>query len=350
MFTKIRILALSALVCLCWLVPASAAEEEFVPPNYVPELSLSYLDPVSGERVWCEENCRRFEAPAGVDLEITVRTKNEGTDLDQQGVPLDLFFDQRHHPFPGLEVADCQDGSGEIGVECWSDLVRRVDWEKWNALVADRVCVPEKPGECAEVTVRLTMDENFAGTRGRGVYSIAVWADRFQLTPERDEFDNFLGPVRVKVIPREEGSAVADAQASGEEAEVADALVVAPTVPMPYSFRTAPKKLEKAFNLSSPSSRAVIAFLPPFAGEVNVEVLTGRSFSKLVVQVQDFSTEKVLVETIGEGQTYLQGNLTQGDLKNDRRIVVTLKLDQGARPTRGTLTVRYPERPIYRRQ
>ncbi len=63
----------------------------------------------------------------------------------------------------------------------------------------------------------------------------------------------------------------------------------------------------------------------------------------------NFGTKEVLVETSGKGRTLLKGTLTQVDIKNDRRILVTVKLDQGARPVRGSLTVSYPARPMYRR-
>ncbi len=134
-----RFIGVLAFASLCMVVPLEADEDAAPPPNYVPELHLSYIDPVGGERVSCEERCRRFEVPAGVDLEVTVTTKNLGGDVDGHGVPWDIFFDQRHYPFPGLKVSDCQDADGVVDVECWLDLARRVDWDKWHALVADRV-------------------------------------------------------------------------------------------------------------------------------------------------------------------------------------------------------------------
>ena len=350
MYTTIRRLGLLVLISFSFSLPLQATEERLPSPNFVPEVHLSYIDPMSGEQIACEEGCRRFEVPQGADLEISVATKNVGAVFDGHGVPWDVFFDQRRPPFPGLDVSDCQDPGGEINIECWQDLAGRVEWDLWNSVVADRVCVPEKPGECADVTFRVRMDENFEGSRGRGVYSLGVWVDRFHTNPETNEFDNYVGPIRVKVIPRAEGAGPDESAPPVDRAEEVSGLVVAPIYPKPYHFRTVQKRLEKAFNLSSANSKAVFAFLQPYAGEVVVQTDTGgRTLDKLVIQVQSFATREVLAETEGSGRLVLRGQLTQTDLKNDRRIMVVVTLAEGARPTRGSLTVTYPAEPMFRK-
>ena len=94
----------------------------------------------------------------------------------------------------------------------------------------------------------------------------------------------------------------------------------------------------------------MFAFLQPYAGEVVVQTDTGgRTLDKLVIQVQSFATREVLAETEGSGRLVLRGQLTQTDLKNDRRIMVVVTLAEGARPTRGSLTVTYPAEPMFRK-
>ena len=154
--------------------PSIAGATGSSPPNFVPQMELSYLDPSTGERFACGQGCRRFEVPAGAELEIQVGIRNTGGDPGDDGVSWDLWFDQRKHPFPGLDIASCLDADGEsIDIECWLALVERVDWLYWDALSADRVCVPSDAGDCADVTLRVPMDADFDGSRGRGIYSFA---------------------------------------------------------------------------------------------------------------------------------------------------------------------------------
>ena len=209
--------------------------------------------------------------------------------------------------------------------------------------------MPEVAGECSNVTVSLKLDENYAGSRGRGVYSFAVWIDRFQLSPESDEFDNFAGPIRVKVISGN-GVPAAPEDVEPEETDLQTGpLVVAPSVPMPYHFRTVPRTVEKAFNLTSPKSREEIVFQPPFVGRVDVEVESGTSRDKVLVQIRKISTGEVLAEASQKGRVEMKGELKQGDLKNDGRLEAVVSLPEGARGSRGTLNVTYPSQPMYRR-
>ena len=323
--------------------PGTAEATAFSSPNFVPQMELSYLDPSTGVRVSCGDGCRRFEVPAGVVLDIRVRVQNSGGDPGTDGVSWDLWFDQRKHPFPGLDIGPCLDSDEDrIDLECWSALVDRVDWDYWDALSADRVCVPSDPDECADVTLRVPMDEAFDGARGRGVYSFAVWVDRFRVATEVDEFDNFSGPVRVKVLPPVE-----------LEKTVAPTpqvpAVVAGTSPRPYTLLILPTRAETGFALSSQKSRGSLDFAPRYAGEVVVEVVQVGAFESMIVELRKVSTGEILAEARGKGRIQLAGELGAAHLKDDRLFQVVVRSDQGTRGARGTITVSYPSLAMYRR-
>jgi hypothetical protein len=325
-------------------------------PNFVPQLELSYPDPLTGERVSCGEGCRRFEVPAGVELELRISVQNTGGSLDREGVSWDLWFDQRKHPFPGLDITPCLYAEGDrVDLECWSALVERVDWGYWEELSADRVCVPSELGDCTDVTIRVPMDAAFEGTRGKGVYSIALWVDRFRVNTEIDEFDNFVGPVRVKVVPPiAAGEAVtADPEVPGGAQRTIESLpdskaVVSGTSPRPYTVIILPERVESGFALSSQRSRGTLDFTPRYAGEIVVEVVQSGAYENIIVQVLKLSTGEILAETRGKGRIHLVGALGAAHLKDDRRFEVVVRADQGTRGARGTIAVSYPARAIYR--
>jgi hypothetical protein len=313
-------------------------------PNFVPEMRLSYADPVSGERVECGDACRRFEVPAGVDLELQVLVLNMGGTVGSDGVSWDLWFDQRRYPFPGIDIADCDDpAENRLDTECWEALVNRVDWDSWDSQTADRVCVPEKAGDCDEVTVRVPMDVDYDGSRGRGVYSFAVWVDRFRVHAEKNEFDNFVGPVRVKVVP-----ASPPAPASAPDAQ-AESGLMKPSSPKPYSVRIVLEEKEIGFTLSSQRSRAILEFEPQYAGKVTVVVDPSGVYETLHVEIRKVSTGEILAEADGKGVLSLEGGIGTATLKDDRRIEAIVTPAQGSRGSRGTLSVSYPARAIYRR-
>jgi len=325
--------------------PAAAADPG-APPNFIPEMTLSYSDPLSGAKVECGDGCRRFEVPAGVDLELRIRVLNDGGDPGGDGVPWDLWFDQRRHPFPGIDIADCHDPKEDrLDIECWRALSERVDWEVWNGQTADRVCVPEKTGECDDVTVRVPMDADHDGSRGRGVYSFAVWVDRFQIRPEENEFDNFAGPVRVKVVPASESASVSELVPDAQ----AESGLMTPSSPQPYSVRFVAEEEEINFSLTSPRSRGVIAFEPPYSGKVAVEVMRSGGYDALHLEVRKVSTGEILAEVDGKGNLRLEGGIDTATLKGDRRLEAIVTPAQGARGSRGTIKVTYPARAMYRR-
>ena len=339
--SRVCVVMLTALLIL-GTVPAVAGVGD--PSNFIPEMTLSYIDPSTGERVSCSDGCRRFEVPDGVDLELRVRVVNEGGDPGGDGVSWDLWFDQRRHPFPGIDIAACHDPvENRLDTECWHSLVNRVDWDSWDSQTADRVCVPEHAGDCDDVTVRVPMEADHEGSRGRGVYSFAVWVDRFRVHAEENEFDNFAGPVRVKTLP-----ASASVPVSVPDPRVENG-VVTPSSPKPYTVRIVSEEKEIGFTLSSPRSRAVIEFEPLYAGKVTVEVTPSVVNEALHVEIRKVSTGEILAEVDGKGNLRLEGGIGTATLKDDRRIEAVLSPAQGSRGSRGTFSVSYPARAMYRR-
>ncbi len=337
--------------------PGTTEATAFPAPNFVPQMELSYLDPSTGERRSCAEGCRRFEVPAGVELDVRIRVQNTGGDPGGDGVSWDLWFDQRKHPFPGLDISPCVNAEEDrIDFECWSALVERVDWDDWVALSADRVCVPSGPDDCDDVTLRVPMDEAFDGVRGRGIYSFAVWVDRFRVTTEADEFDNFAGPVRVKVLPpvAVDNTSAPDAlvaagsrQSMGTQSN-SEAVIIG-TAPQPYSVVILPASAETGFALSSQKSRGSLDFAPRYAGKVIVEVVQVGVYETMIVELRKLSTGEILAEARSKGRIEIAGEIGAAHLKDDRRFEVVVRSDQGARGTRGTIAVSYPSQALYRR-
>lgn len=327
--------------------PAPVLAEDRLPPNFVPQMDLSFVDPQSGELVSCGEGCRRFEVPDGVKMEIRIRVLNESPEAWAEGVPWDLWFDQRQYPFPGIDLEDCHDGSQDrLDTDCWLALIERVDWDLWTDLVPDQACVPEKPGECVDVSIWVPMDSEYDGSRGRGVYSFALWLDRFGVMTEDDEFDNFRGPVRVKVVPRQSGELEKETTNSSPNPV---GLISNPSSPKPYSVRVVAAEAEKGFTLSSRVGRANLEFSPAYPGPVKVVVEQAGVWEKMTVQVRQVSTDEVLAQVSGKGRLSLEGVVEKAHLKDDRRFEVVIQAEHGTRGLRGTISVSYPDRVVYRR-
>ena len=343
---------LTGLMVSAAAIPAPA--ETASSSNFVPELSLAYTDPETGERVECGEDCRRFTAPAGVELEVRVQVRDEGGASDGDGVTWDLWFNQPNHPFPGFDLAACIDaGTGRLDRDCWQAMLDRVDREAWDALVPDAVCVPGRDGgSCWEATIPVVLDPDFEGARRRGVYHIAVWVNRFSAVPEGDEFDNFVGPIRVTVEPRSAasnplGDAPAVPGAGVVEASPPSPAVFVPSSPQPYGLVILPGEVETAVSLTSMRSQSLVEFTPAYAGEVTVEVVQTGVFENMVVQVRKVSTGQVLIEASGKGSLRLDGAIDNFDLKGDRRFEVVVVPGQGSRGIRGSIRVSYPARLRY---
>jgi hypothetical protein len=343
---SMRVLRTAVLVVL-HAVTAAASDVDGTPPSFVPDMVLSYVDPSSGETISCAPGCRRFEVPDGVVLEVRVRVLNQGGDIGGEGVAWDLWFDQRRNPFPGLDLAACHDESlGRVDIECWRAMNDRVEWEEWSSLVPDVTCVPEEPSGCGDVSLSVPMTSDHDGSRGRGVYSFAVWLDRFQVMSDADEFDNFSGPVRVKVVPPDLKTSHVDAAPAEPPSKV---LVRAPSSPQPFTVLTFPARSDVGFTLSSQKSRGVLEFAPLYPGEVVVDVQQGGTFEKMVVEIRKVSTGEVLGRGSGKGRLRFEGRVGLLDLKDDRRLQVVVIPDHGTRGVRGTINVSYPARASYRR-
>jgi hypothetical protein len=338
------VIAIPMALLLAMSVAAEAADS--TPPSFIPHLELSYIDPTSGEVVSCGQGCRRFEVPDGVGLDVRVGVRNEGGDVGEEGVAWDLWYDQRYHPFPGLDITACYDASlDQLDHDCWRALNDRVDWTRWNELVADVVCVPERPGECEDVVLTVPVDSEFEGSRGRGVYSFALWVDRFQKIAEDDEFDNFAGPVRVKVVP----STSDRTSESVATASIPGNLVSTPSTPQPYTMLTFPARSDLGFTLSSHLSRGLLEFAPVYPGVIEVEVEQGGVYENVVVEIRKSSNGEVLANATGKGRLRFTGRIGLLDLKDGRRLEVIVSPAQGTRGVRGTIAVSYPARASYRR-
>jgi len=329
------------------------------PPNLVPEMTLSYIDPVSGERHECGEGCRRFEIPAGVDLEIRMRVLDLGDNPSGDGVDWDFWFDQPRSPFPPEDFELCFDNEGRLDADCYAGMVDRVDWERWDTQDADRVCVPEDPGDCLDETFSIALDADFDGARGRGVYTVLVWVDRFDSQIETNDFDNVAGPVRVKVLPR---TAVGPARPVGQAVvvdpgiqavapattdTVTRATVFAPSSSRPYAVKVIPTRTERSFTVSSRIALGKLEFIPSYPGVVTVEVEQVGVWEKMTVQLRKVSTGDLLSEISGKGRLRLAGRIEKVQLVDDRLFEVVVLPVQGTRGLRGTISVTYPDRAIY---
>jgi hypothetical protein len=329
------------------------------PPNLAPELTFSYVDPVSGERQECGEDCRRFDVPAGVDLEIRVQVVNLGDNPNTDGVDWDLWFDQPRSPFPPEDFAACIDSEQRLDTDCYYGMMDRVDWDWWHIQDADRVCLPDDPSDCYDETVSIPMDADFDGSRGRGVYTFMVWVDRFDTKIETDDFDNVAGPVRVKVLPRaaiepvkpvgplvviDPGKKVVAPATVGASSQKT---VFAPTSPRSFTFRVSRAQDEKSFDLSSRVARANLAFVVSYPGVVAVEVEQDGVWDGMIVEVRKVSTGEILVEGSGKGRMRLEVGIEKVHLIDDRQFEVVVRHGQGTWGLRGTIRVRYPDRGVY---
>jgi hypothetical protein len=352
--------AFSLIVAVALLMsarPAAAGASD--PPNFVPEMTFSYVDPASGERHECGGDCRRFEVPAGVDLEIRVRIVNLGDNPSSDGLDWDLWFDQPRSPFPPEDFAACFDSEQRLDTDCYYGMRDRVDWDWWDKQDADRVCLPDDPSDCLDETLSVPMNADFDGSRGRGVYTFLVWVDRFDTQIEIDDFDNVAGPVRVKVLPRaaidpikpsappvmiDPGTRVVAPATVGATSKKT---VFAPTSPKSFTFRVSRAQEEKSFNLSSRVARANLEFVVSYPGVVSVEVEQDGVWEGMIVEVRKVSTGEILAEVSGKGRLRVEGGIEKVHLVDDRKFEVMVHQGQGTRGLRGTIRVRYPDRGVY---
>lgn len=329
------------------------------PPNLVPEMTFSYVDPVSGERRECGDGCRRFEVPAGVDLEIRMRVRELGDSPGSDGVNWDLWFDQPRRPFPPDDPAVCFDDDQRLDADCYDAMLDRVDWKWWDQQKADRVCLPEDAGDCLDETLSLPLDADFDGSRGRGVYTFMVWVDRFDTQVEINDFDNVAGPVRVKVLPRvaivpvgasvpavtiDSGGKIVEPASADEQGRT---VVFAPASPKPFAFRVSQAEAEKSFNLSSRIARANLEFVVPYPGHVAVEVEQDGVWEKMVVELRKVSTGEIFAEGTGKGRLRLEARVEKVRLIDDRLFEVVVRHAQGTWGLRGTMRVSYPNQGVF---
>ena len=337
--------------------PFVSAEAGGGAPNFVPELTLSFIDPESGDRLECGRECRRFEVPAGVELEIRVEVRRIGGQPTGDEPTWDLWFNQPGHPFPGFDLTPCWDEEGRLDAECWQALADRVDRATWDGLTPDVVCVPGTGrGSCEEATLHVTMDPDFEGERRRGVYHFSLWVNRFSTLPEADEFDNFAGPIRVTVeggrvdpveVPVESGApadASADRVPGPPNASESSPLIIGPSSAMPYGVVVVPEEVETSFSLSSKRSQGILEFSPACTGRIHVEVTQTGAYENMSVEVREVPSGEVLIQARGKGRLRLDGGIDAHQLKGDRTFEVVVVPGQGTRGVRGSIRVSYPAR------
>jgi hypothetical protein len=239
-------------------------------------------------------------------------------------------------------------------------MMDRVDWDWWVVQDADRVCLPEDPSDCFDETISIETDEDFDGSRGRGVYSFMLWVDRFDTKTEFDDFDNVAGPVRVKVLPR--AAAVEPVKALGPTVSIDPGKkilapgvvapsrrspVFAPASSEPYAVQVIPTTAEQSFTVSSSVAHASLEFIPSYPGAVTVEVEQVGVWEKMTVRLRKVSTGEILSEGSGKGRLRLEGQIEKVQLVDDRLFEVQVLPEPGTRGLRGTISVSYPDRAVY---
>ncbi|GAB4348341.1 MAG: hypothetical protein Kow006_08950 [Gammaproteobacteria bacterium] len=173
----LRVILFTLLAACLWLLPRFGWPGASEPPNWIVQLSVSFTDPhTGGKKTYTTDSLRgarreSIRVAAGSRVVLQVSAYNMGGNPGSDGVSLDIWYD-------------------------WPSRRTPTD-----SSLADVVCIPESPVDCLEKTISLKADLAFEGKAGRGIYNIAAWVDRFDTVSEFDEMDNFLGPVRITVLP-----------------------------------------------------------------------------------------------------------------------------------------------------
>ena len=166
---KVILFSIAFIIVSARIAVAGASD----PPNFQPNLTIKYLHPNTHKRVTIK-NClpgKTYQVPAGVNLALIFEVRNTGDNPSGDPVSIDIWYDWPHRKPPNDNVDP------------------------------DAVCVPEDPGDCQRVIETLKADLSYKGRQGKGVYNIVAWVDRFDTQTEVDEADNYLGPVKIVVLP-----------------------------------------------------------------------------------------------------------------------------------------------------
>jgi len=176
-FQNICIIFVCLLLCLSAGFSWKQASD---PPDVILHVTLSYTHPQTGEKFILKtdsektnaaewpDTAKKWSIPAGVELNIKLEVWNIGDNPGGDGFDVDLWYDWNKNEYPD-------------------------DWED-----ADYVCLPDSPRDCLQFTKKITIDPDFPGKDGKGIYNIAAWVDRFDQTTEVYENNNFLGPIQIK--------------------------------------------------------------------------------------------------------------------------------------------------------
>jgi hypothetical protein len=160
-----------------WPNTRSTFSTVLLPPNLIITLTIEHTDPNTGKKVIFKADSARgpksksIRVPAGAELVLKFSVDNTGGPPGGDGVSLDVWYDWPKRTKPG-DNDQSDDG-----------------------------CLPEGPWDCFRMTKTLKADLFYKGKMGKGIYNIAVWVDRFNFVSELDETDNFLGPIKITVLP-----------------------------------------------------------------------------------------------------------------------------------------------------
>ena len=167
--TKVILFSIAFIIISARIAVAAASD----PPNFQPNLTIKYLHPNTHKKVTIK-NClpgKTYQVPAGVNLTLIFEVHNTGDNPSGDPVSIDTWYDWPYRKPPNDYVDP------------------------------DAVCVPEDPGDCQRMIKTLKADLSYMGKGGKGVYNIVAWADRFDTQTEVDEDDNYLGPIKIVVLP-----------------------------------------------------------------------------------------------------------------------------------------------------
>jgi hypothetical protein len=167
--TKVILLTMVLVIISARIAVAGATD----PPNFQPNLAIEYLHPNTHKKV-AIRNClpgKAYQVPAGVSLSLIFEVHNTGDNPSGDGVSIDIWYDWPYGRPPNDYVDP------------------------------DEVCLPESPSDCQRMIKTLKADLSYAGKEGKGVYNIVVWVDRFDTQTEVFEDDNYLGPIKIVVLP-----------------------------------------------------------------------------------------------------------------------------------------------------
>ena len=168
-YKKVILLILNVMLFSAQMCLAAASD----PPDFQPQLTIRYFDSQKNREVTLKK-CRpgiTYQVPAGTVLTLIVDVLNMSDNPCGDPVSTDIWYDWPHQKRP-KDVDD-----------------------------ADAICIPDDPGDCQQIIENLKTDFFYKGKKGKGVYHIVIWTDRFDTQTEVCEDNNYLGPIKIVTKP-----------------------------------------------------------------------------------------------------------------------------------------------------